>query len=291
MNKKKEAAWGFLMIAPNTIGLGVFFVYPLLRVFWDSLHDIGAFNGKKWCGLQNYVELFQDEVMWQCLANTFKYVILILPMMVILSLILAVFLNSGIRGSSFFRVVYFIPAITMSTAVAMVWAWIYNRDNGLINIILNALGFDSVVFLTNPKLALPAVAVVALWGSVGYNMVILLAGLQGIDRGYYEAASIDGANGIDNFFHITLPLVSPSLFFVILTSTISIFQIFNEIVIMIGNNGSCIDETQSMITYFYRNAFLFSNKGYASAIAVLLFVIIMIFSVIQMIGQKKWVNY
>lgn len=290
-SRKKEWAWGYLMIAPNTIGLGIFFVYPLLRLFWDSFHNIKAFNRSSWCGLKNYVTMFQDETMWRALGNTCLYVIIILPIMLVLALIIAAMLNSIIRGASLFRVIYFMPAVTMSTAVAMVWTWLYNRDAGLINVFLNALGFESVIFLTNEKLALPAVAVVAIWSTVGYNMIILLAGMQGIDKSYYEAATVDGANGISKFFKITLPLVTPSLFFVMLTSAIGIFQMFNEIILMIGEDGLCLQETQSMVVYFYMNAFRYSKKGYASAIGVLLFGIIMVFSIIQLKLQKKWVNY
>lgn len=289
--RAKEYAWGYAMIAPVTISLGIFYFYPVFKVIFDSFHDVGAFNVSKWCGLKNYQKMLQDPVMWQSLGNTFKYVILIVPIMIVLALLLASLLNAGIKGRSFFRVVYFVPAITMSAAVAMVWSWMYNGNYGLINMILNAVGIESQAFLTNPRLALPAVAVVSIWSTVGYNMIILLAGVQGISRSYYEAAAIDGAGGIKQFFHVTLPLVTPSLFFVMITSLISTFQMFDTIYMMISKTGLAMESTQSMVVYFYRNAFEYSKKGYASALAVFLFVIIMIFTVIQMKGQSKWVNY
>lgn len=297
MAKKKkksrinEYLWGYAMIAPLTIGLGIFYFYPIFKVIFDSFHDVGAFNVSKWCGIKNYQKMLHDPMMWQSLENIFKYVILIVPIMIILALLLASLLDTGIKGRSFFRTVYFIPAITMSAAVAMVWSWMYNGNYGLFNIILNALGFESQAFLTNPRLALPAIALVSIWSTVGYNMIILLAGIQGISRSYYDAAAIDGAGSIKQFFYVTLPLVTPSLFFVMITSLISTFQMFDTIYMMVSKTGLAMEATQSMVVYFYRNAFEYSKKGYASALAVFLFVIIMIFTIIQMKGQSKWVNY
>lgn len=229
--------------------------------------------------------------MWQSLLNTCKYVIVIVPIMIILALILAALLNTEIKGRSFFRVIYFIPAITMGAAVAMIWNWMYNGDYGIINAILVALGFERQQFLTNPDIALYCICVVSIWSSVGYNMIILLAGIQGISKSYYEAAAIDGASGIQQFFSITLPLVTPTLFFVMITSLISTFQMFDAIYMLVSKTGLAMEATQSMVVYFYRNAFDYSKKGYASALAVFLFVIIMIITAFQMKAQDKWVNY
>lgn len=283
--------YGYGMIAPLTIGLGVFYLWPVIKVFWDSLHNVGAFNQRSWAGLDNYIKMFQDEIMWQSLGNTLKYVIIITPIMVILALILASLLNTGIKGRSFFRVIYFIPAITMSSAVAMIWNWMYNGDYGIINGILEALGFERMLFLTNPDIALYCICIVSIWSSVGYNMIILLAGIQGISKSYYEAAAIDGANSIQQFLNITLPLVTPTLFFVMITSLMGTFQMFDAIYMLIKNTGLAMEETQSMVVYFYRNAFVYTKKGYASALAVFLFFIIMAITVVQMKVQDKWVNY
>lgn len=279
------------MIAPVTIGLGIFYFYPVLKVILDSFYHVGAFNKRSWCGLENYQKMLKDPVMWQSLGNTCKYVLLIVPAMILIALVLASLLNSGIKGKSFFRVIYFIPAVTMGAAVAMVWSWMYNGNYGIINAILNLFGIPSQQFLSNPDLALPAISVVSIWSTAGYNMIILLAGIQGISRTYYEAAAIDGASRFRQFFHVTLPLVTPSLFFVLITSLISTFQMFDTIYMMISKSGLAMEATQSMVVYFYRNAFEYSKKGYASALAVFLFVIIMIMTVIQMKGQSKWVNY
>ncbi len=287
----KEYAWGYAMIAPLVLGLGVFYFYPVFKVFFDSFHDVGAFNKRKWVGLANYQKMFQDPVMWQSLGNTVKYVLIIVPAVLIISLVLASLLNTGIKGRSFFRVVYFIPAVTMGAAIAMIWRWMYNGDYGILNYILNLLGLESVQFLSNTKTALVSISMVSVWSTTGYNMIILLAGIQGISKSYYEAASIDGANGINQFRHITLPLVTPTLFFVMITTLIGTFQTFDTIYMMINKNSIAMESTQSMVVYFYRNAFEYSKKGYASALAVFLFVIIMVITVFQMKMQNKWVNY
>ena len=282
---------GYLMIFPVVAGLLVFYIYPIFKVIIDSFYEVGSFNKRSFVGLDNYLTMFNDPKMWSSLFNTFSYVIVIVPGTIIISLILAALLNTKIKGRGFFRVVYFIPAITMGAAVAMIWKWMYNSDHGIINAILNELGFDSVNFLTNPNTALLSICLVSIWINVGYNMIILLAGIQGISKTYYEAASIDGASPVKQFFGITLPLVTPTLFFVLITNLIGTFQTFDTIYMMIKESGIAMEATQSMVMYFFRNAFSYSKKGYASALAVFLFLIIMLVTLIQMKLQKKWVNY
>ena len=287
----KEWLTGYLMISPVVAGLLIFYIYPIFKVIIDSFHEVGSFNKRSFVGLDNYLTMINDPKMWSSLINTFSYVIVIVPGTIIISLLLAALLNTNIKGRGFFRVVYFIPAITMGAAVAMIWKWMYNSDHGIINAILNALGFDSVNFLTNPNTALLSICLVSIWINVGYNMIILLAGIQGISKTYYEAASIDGASPVKQFFGITLPLVTPTLFFVLITNLIGTFQTFDTIYMMIKESGIAMEATQSMVMYFFRNAFSYSKKGYASALAVFLFLIIMLVTLIQMKLQKKWVNY
>lgn len=287
----KEWLTGYLMIFPVVAGLLVFYIYPIFKVIIDSFYEVGSFNKRSFVGLDNYLTMFNDPKMWSSLFNTFSYVIVIVPGTIIISLILAALLNTKIKGRGFFRVIYFIPAITMGAAVAMIWKWMYNSDHGIINAILNALGFDSVNFLTNPNTALLSICLVSIWINVGYNMIILLAGIQGISKTYYEAAAIDGASPVKQFFGITLPLVTPTLFFVLITNLIGTFQTFDTIYMMIKESGIAMEATQSMVMYFFRNAFSYSKKGYASALAVFLFLIIMLVTLIQMKLQKKWVNY
>lgn len=287
----RDIGWAAVLIAPLLIGLGIFYIYPVGRVFWDSLHHVGAFNKVSWAGLDNYTRMFQDPATWNTLLNTLKFVIIIVPLTTAIALIMAALLNTGVKAQGFFRVVYFIPAITMSTAVAMVWKWMYNGDFGIINQVLVGLGLERVPFLTSHATVLPSIAVVAIWSGVGYNMMILLAGIQGISPSYYEAAAIDGATPIQQFFKITLPLVSPTLFFVLVTLLIGTFQTFDIIYMMIPPTGRAMESAQSMVVYFYKTAFEYSQKGYASALAVFLFVIIMAITALQLKLQKKWVTY
>ncbi|MBQ3891298.1 MAG: sugar ABC transporter permease, partial [Lachnospiraceae bacterium] len=207
------------------------------------------------------------------------------------ALLIAVLLNAKVKALSFFRVIYFLPAITMSVAVSMVWRWIYNGDFGILNGLMTALGLEPRLWLSDKATALICISTVSIWTNVGYYMIILLAGIQGISKGYYEAAEIDGATGLQKFVKITLPLLTPTIFYVVIMLIISTFQIFSEIYMMIDVKAPAIKFTQSVVMHFYRSAFSYSKKGYASAIAVLLFVIIMLLTVFQMKMQKKWVNY
>ena len=283
--------WGYGMILPLLIGLGVFYFYPIARVFRDSFYNVGAFNKATWAGVKNYETMFADATMWSSLGNTFKYVILIVPATVFFSLVLAALLNNKIRGRGIFRVIYFIPTVTMSAAISMVWRWIFNGDFGILNYIITYLGGEAHYWLSEQSTALLCIALVSLWMGVGYNMIILLAGIQGIPSVYFEAATLDGASKVRQFFKITLPLVSPTLFFVLTTTVISTLQTFDVIYMMIPGKTTAMRYTQSIVMYFYRNAFEFSKKGYASAIAVFLFVIIMLLTLLQMRLQKKWVVY
>lgn len=289
--KKSDYLTAYLMILPVVLGLAVFYIYPIFKVFLDSFYHAGSFNVKTFAGLDNYKTMLQDKIMWKSLANTFSYVLIIVPGTIISSLILASLLNTKIKGRGFFRVVYFIPAITMGAAVAMIWRWMYNGDYGIINAVLNYFGLESFRFLADSRTALLSISVVSIWIGTGYNMIILLAGIQGISKSYYEAAAIDGARPIRQFFAITLPLLTPTLFFVLITTLIGTFQTFDIIYMMTGKSALVKESTQSMVLYFYENAFVFNKRGYASALAVFLFLVIMVITVLQLKFQKKWVNY
>lgn len=290
--KMKECLWGLFFIAPVTLGLIAFYFYPFFQVIVDSFYKIGAFDRRQgFVGLENYRDMLQDTEMWLTLGNTFKYVIIIVPSTLLLSLLIAVLLNTKVKGLSIFRVIYFLPAITMAAAVSMVWRWIFNGDYGVLNGLLTSLGLDKVAWLSDKSTALLCICCVAVWSNVGYYMIILLAGIQGISKSYYEAADIDGATGFQKFKSITVPLLTPTIFYVLIMVIISTFQTFDQIYLMIERKSIAIKHTQSVVMYFYRTAFEYSNKGYASAIAVFLFVIIMAITAFQMKMQKKWVNY
>ena len=225
-HKLHDWLWGYSMILPLLLGLGVFYFYPVVRVFRDSLYNVGAFNKSSWAGLANYEKMFSDSSMWKSLGNTFSYVLIIIPATVFFALVLAALLNTNIKGRGLFRVIFFIPTVTMSAAIAMVWRWIFNGDFGILNYVVTRLGGQAHYWLSEQSTALVCISLVSIWMGVGYNMIILLAGIQGIPAVYYEAAELDGASKIRQFFTITMPLVSPTLFFVLTTTVISTLQIF-----------------------------------------------------------------
>lgn len=286
-----EWKWGYIMIFPTFIGLMILNIIPAIQTLVLSFEKAGAFGKSTWVGLDNYKKLFQDHVVIQAVFNTLEYAIISVPAIVILSLIVAVLLNQKIKGRSVYRTIYFLPMVAAPAAIAMVWRWLFNSEYGLINYLLSIIGISGPKWLTDPKVALISIAIVGVWSAIGYNMVLLLAGLQEIPKDYYEAASIDGASPLRQFFTITIPLVSPTMFFVVVTSVISAFQVFDIIFMMIDKTSTALENTQSLVYLFYKYSFVLNDKGYGSAIVMLLLAIIMIVTVIQVKCQKKWVNY
>ena len=289
--QKKDWVAGYVFITPVTLGLLVFYIWPFIQNFWFSFNDVNKFNVTHFIGLDNYKQLIGDSEVWTTFGNTLKYVVFTVPIGLFLSICIAALLNAKIRGTSIYRTLYFLPSVTMAAAVAMVWKWVFNEKMGILNSIIAGLGGERVGWLTNPKTALFIVMLVGLWMSVGYNMIILLAGMQGIPKTYYEAASIDGAGGLAQFFKITIPLLTPSIFFVMITSIISGFQVFDVVYMMVLKSNPAYESTQTVVMLFYRQAFDYGYKGYAAAISILIFIAIMIVTIFQLIGQKKWVNY
>ncbi len=290
--EKKDWVAAYIFIAPVTIGLIIFYVYPFIQNFWFSFNDVNKFNMATFVGLANYKQLFKEPDLLVAMRNTLIYAVVTVPIGLGLSLVVAALLNAKIKGTSFYRTIYFLPSVTMSVAVALVWKLIFHSEYGIFNAVIEAFGGKGQSWLTNPTTALACVMIVAIWGSVGYNMIILLAGMQGISKTYYEAAAIDGAGPATSFFKITLPLLSPTIFFVIITGLIGAFQVFDSIYMMIDpTTNPAFNDVKTMNVLFYQNAFMYGYKGYAAAISIFMFVIIMIITVFQMIGQKKWVNY
>lgn len=289
--QKKDWFAAYVFIAPVTIGLLVFYIWPFIQNVWFSFNDVNKFNVSTFVGLQNYIEMFQDKEVWRTFGNTLKYVIITVPVGLFLSICIAALMNSKIKGTSIYRTLYFLPSVTMAAAVSMVWKWIYNEKMGILNSAIRTLGGEGHGWLTDPKTALYCIMIVGLWMTVGYNMIILLAGMQGISKSYYEAAAIDGAGPFAQFFKITIPMLSPTIFFVMITSIISGFQVFDVIYMMVGKTNPAYESTQTVVMLFYRKAFDYGYKGYAAAISIFIFAIIMLITVFQLIGQKKWVNY
>lgn len=286
-----DCAAAYIFIGPVVLGLSVFYIWPFFQNVWFSFNDVNKFNMATFVGLENYAALMKDPQLWGAFFNTIKYIIFTMPVTILLSLATAALLNTKIRGKSIYRTLYFLPTVTMPVAVSLVWRWIFNGDFGLLNEVLGWFGLEGRAWLADSSTALYMVMIVAVWGGVGYNIIILLAGMQGISVTYYEAAAIDGASPFTQFFKITIPLVSPSIFFVTITGMIGAFQVFDSIYMMVGIDSPIYNKVLTMNALFYQNAFVHGYKGYAAAISMFMFVIIMGVTVIQLMGQKKWVNY
>ncbi len=290
--EKQQFIWGWLFLLPTITGLVILNIIPMFQTIWQSFYKTGAFGkGNKFAGLANYEKLFHDASVWQALWNTVKYALVEVPFSIIIALALAVLLNRKIKGRGIYRTIYFLPMVAAPAAVAQVWRWLYNTEYGLLNRILNAIGLRSVSWIADPRIAFISIAFVGIWSVIGYNMVLFLAGLQEIPNDYYEAAMLDGASNWKQFWHVTLPLISPTMFFVTVTRVIASLQVFDTIYMMMERKNRALPKTQSLVYLFYKYSFEEANKGYGSAIVVLLLVIILLITALQLYLQKKWVNY
>ena len=278
--ERSEFLWGWLFILPTMAGLIILNLIPIFQTIYQSFFKTGDFGrGNIFVGLDNYVKVFGNKEVWQALINTLKYAIVEVPFSIAIALVLAVLLNRKMRGRSVYRTIIFLPMVAAPAAVAMVWRWLFNSDFGLINNLFHI----HVKWISDPK--------IGVWSILGYNMVLFLSGLQEIPHDYYEAAEIDGATGVKSFFYITVPLLSPTIFFVLVTRVISSLQVFDLIYMVIDKTNPALEKTQSLVYLFYKYAFINKNMGYGATIVVLLLVLTMILTVFQMIGQKKWVFY
>ncbi len=283
-----ETLWGWGFVLPTMLGLIVLNIYPIFNTIYQSFFKTGDFGrGNIFVGLDNYMAVLEDGAVWQALANTFKYAIVEVPFSIAIALVLAVLLNRKMKARSFYRTVIFLPMVCAPAAVAMVWRWLFNAEFGLLNQIFGT----SIRWISNPSIAVYSIAVIGIWSILGYNMVLFLSGLQEIPKDYYEAATIDGATGVRCFFNITLPLLSPTIFFVMVTRVIASMQVFDLIFMVIEKSNPAFEKVQSLVYLFYNYTFEQMNIGYGSTIVVVLLIVIMILTVFQMYGQKKWVFY
>lgn len=286
--ERSEFLWGWLFILPTVIGLVILNIIPIFQTLYQSFFKTGDFGkGNIFVGLDNYVKVFGDHEVWQSLINTFKYAIVEVPFSIVIALVLAVLLNRKMKGRGIYRTIIFLPMVAAPAAVAMVWRWLFNSDFGLLNNVFHT----NVKWVSDPKIAVFSVAVIGVWSIIGYNMVLFISGLQEIPHDYYEAAQIDGATGIKSFFHITVPLLSPTIFFVLVTRVIGSLQVFDLMYMVMDKSNPALEKTQSLVYLFYKYAFINKNMGYGATIVILLLIITMIITVFQMIGQKKWVFY
>jgi multiple sugar transport system permease protein len=286
---QREAIAGYLFIMPWIIGFLVLRLGPMLTSLVLSLTDYTILSAPKFVGFGNYIKMFTDDPSFlAAMQVTFTYALVSVPVGICLSLGIALLLNQKTPGVAVWRTVYYLPSVVSGVAVAMLWAWIFHSQFGLINVGLHAIGIQGPAWLGDPSWALPALIIMSFWG-IGAGMVINLAGLQGIPTELYEAASIDGANSWQRFLNVTLPLLSPVLFFSMVVGIIDAFQYFTNAYVM--TNGGPGRSTLFYNLFLYQNAFRYYKMGYASALAWLLFLIILIFTLLIFKSSPYWVYY
>lgn len=290
----REAIDAYTMLLPTILGVGIFFAIPLAISLYMSFTDSRLFGDPRLIGFANYTRALGDPTFWKALSNTFVFSAATLVLSIVPALILALLLNEKLFGRSFFRTIFFIPVVASVVGVSLLWRYLLNVDFGFVNYTLRLVGLEPIPWLTRPEWGLASVILVFSWKTIGYNMVIFLAGLQGVPRQLYEAASIDGANRWRQFVSITLPMLSPTSFFVLVTTLINCLQIFDVPIALGLTRSNTVGPADSMLTVvplLYREAFLSTRMGYASALAWVLFLIIMVITFIQFRVSTRWVNY
>ncbi|MDF2660916.1 MAG: sugar transporter permease [Paenibacillus sp.] len=289
----KQGWWGFCFTLPFLLQLVVFFLFPFVFSFYLTFTKWDLFNPPAWVGLKNWIQMFQNNVFWLSLRNVFYFALLFVPIQTIAALVLAYLLNQQIRGKSLFRMIYFLPVITPWVAGGLIWLWIYNSEFGILNWVLNSIGLDSVKWVTSDKwwLVIGSIAAVNVWKGAGYSMVLLLAGMQSISKDTIEAAKMDGANGWTFFMKITIPIVSPMVYMVMILSTISAFHAFDVFLVMLGDINAVHDRNMVPNILIYRDAFLNAKMGTASAWSWGLFAVILLVTLFQKKMEKRWVHY
>lgn len=286
--QKKEAIWGLLFISPTILGLLLLNFYPAISTMYQSMCKTGDFGrGNVFVGLANYSAVLSSEETWQALFNTIKYTLIGVPFGVSISMILAVFLQGKIVGKSIFRTIFFLPMVCAPAAVAMVWKWLFNQQFGLLNNIFHG----NIAWISNPNIAWISIGIIGVWSIIGYNMVLFIGGLQEIPRDFYEAAEIDGASSVRQFFSVTIPLLSPTSFFIVQTRIIGALTIFDLMFMVMDKTNVALFKTQSIVYLFYTYAFTNGNKGYGAALVMVLVIFIMLVTFILQKLEKKFVFY
>ncbi|OYD14358.1 sugar ABC transporter permease [candidate division WOR-3 bacterium JGI_Cruoil_03_44_89] len=270
---------GYLMALPYVIFFLLFMAYPLIFSLILVFHKWNIIAPMKWVGLGNFVRLFNDALFWKSLGNTFVFLVIHIPLQIIVALVIANILNQKIAARGFFRASFFLPVVISGVVVTILWQQLYSQETGLFNALLSRMNLHKVPWLTSTKLAMPSIAIMATWKNVGLYVVLFLTGLQGIPFSLYEAADLDGASGVQKFFHITIPMLNPTMIMVLILSTLGGFSLFIEPYIMTG--GGPMNSTLSCVLYIYKQAFYFNHMGYAAALAFMVALIIMVVVIIQ----------
>jgi multiple sugar transport system permease protein len=286
----QDAIWGYVFLSPWILGMIFFTGGPIIASLILSFCDWDLITPPKIIGFGNFIKMFSDSRFLNSMFNTFYYTVFSVPIGIIGSIMVALLMNQKWKTVRLLRTIYYLPSVTAGVASAIIWMWLLNPDFGLINYGLSLLGVTGPKWMADEVWAKPAIIIMSLWG-VGGNMIIYLAGLQGIPRQLYEAADIDGAGMVDKFRYVTLPMLTPVIFFNLIMSVVASFQIFTQVYVLTGGQGGPADSTLVMVLYIYQQAFKFHNMGYASAIAWILFIIILIFTLLQFKIAGGWVHY
>lgn len=276
-------------LLPSAVPLALFTIYPMFRALWTSLHEWNLIGPMKWAGLDNYAHLMQDATTQRAFLNTGYYLVGYLPLVYVGGLALALALNVRLRGRNILRGVYFLPVVTSWIVVALVWRWLLNPSVGVVNATLAVFGIDGPGWWTDPAWAMPSIILASAWKDLGFVMIILLAGLQAIPQEMYEAAKVDGAGPWRRLFGVTLPLLSPSTFFVIVISLINGFQVFDQVYAMTG--GGPAGASTVVVQQVYDLTFRYGAACEASALSWMLFMLVLAVTIVQIVGQKRWVTY
>ena len=294
--KLNEQKMSYVFVAPAVLLFLIFVLGPLIASFYWSFTEYDGIHAPRWIGLDNYKTIFlNDPRFWKSIRNTIFYTVGVIPSGVALSLLLAIAVDQQIKGKNFFRMIYFIPSVTSVIALSVIWKWLFAGEKyGLINYFLILIGLKPVDWLMSPTLTLPAIMIMSIWAGMGYNMILFLAGLQTIPTTVYEAADIDGANIWDKFWNITLPLLKPTMVFVVIMGFIVSFQVFESIYIMTESEfgiGGVLDSALTVVAYLYDMGFRKFQMGYASALGYIVFLVVFTITIINIKFVKTKVEY
>jgi len=285
----RKIFWVAVFLLPSLTGLILFTLIPILTSLGLTTFEWDLLTAPQFVGVANFERLLKDGNFWRALRNTLYFIVTYIPLVMVFAMGVALVLNQKIKGIIFFRAAFFIPVVSAWVAVALMWRWIFNPQFGIFNYLLSLVGITGPAWLFDPQWAMPAIVIASVWKDIGFVMIMLLAGLQGIPEVYYEAASIDGSSKWQQFRNITLPLLSPTIFFALIISLINSFQVFDQVWIM--TEGGPAGATTVLVEQIVKNAFSYSRMGYASAISWVLFLLVFGATAIQTWMQNRWVHY
>ena len=289
--RQRESLTGYLFIVPTYLGFILFVLGPILAALGISFTKFDILGSAKFIGLDNYIRMMADLRLRTVYLNTALFTVAAVSLNAGIGLILAVLLNRRMPNliRNIYRSVYFFPVLIAHTYIAVIWQYLYAKDTGVINFYLGVLGIDKIPWLSSIQWVLPSIIVMDVWKNTGFAMLVFLAGLQNIPSMYYEAAKIDGANERQLFFRVTLPLLSPTIFFILVIFMIGAVQVFDTIMVL--TQGGPGDSSRSVVIYIFNKAFMDFNMGYASAISMTLFIVILILTLLQFLLSRRWVHY